>query len=254
MGQESRQNKALSTPLLLELFKHVEIKISKAESLAEHNRWSVFSCYAAVAYAISLRGNATFLLDIDGLNTHKTDNSLYYIVIALLGKIKGEANGKHRLNPCINVTSSGIDVRHILYLLLVQKRLLGYEDGPGITDLQGRVYSTRDIDDMLHEILEDIFQSAPNLFPTEIVNKMKCSDDPIDEIREYYSCFRTFRRSSDSRALNMKTKLKKDDVNIVNRRRGVETAKGNRPKRSMKQHYADVEVLLQPFLCYTKAM
>lgn len=52
----------------------------------------------------------------------------------------------------------------------------------------------------------------------------------------------------------MKTKLKKDDVYIVNLWRGVETAKGKRPKRLIKQHYADVEVLLQPFLRYTEAM
>ena len=52
----------------------------------------------------------------------------------------------------------------------------------------------------------------------------------------------------------MRHKLNKDDVDIVNRWKSVEAAKGKRPKLAMKQHYADVQVILKPFLSYTKAM
>ena len=53
------------------------------------------------------------------------------------------------------------------------KHIVYREDRPAITDLQEKVYSTCDIDDMLHEILEDIFQNTLNLFPIKIVNKIQ---------------------------------------------------------------------------------
>ena len=52
----------------------------------------------------------------------------------------------------------------------------------------------------------------------------------------------------------MNDTLKQDDIDIVNRWRSVEKAGGKRPGRQMKQHYAEVAVLLKPYLRYTKAM
>ena len=71
-------------------------------------------------------------------------------------------------------------------------------------------------------------------------------------IRERYQCFRSFRRASDTRALE--TKVDKDDVDIVNRWQTVEEAQGKRPSRPMRQHYAQFELLLGPFLRYTSMM
>ena len=63
--------------------------------------------------------------------------------------------------------------------------------------------------------------------------------------------FRSLRRSLDSHALNVK--VSPTDIDIVNRWEGVEAAKGQRPGRAMIYHYADVILLLKPFLRYTLA-
>jgi hypothetical protein len=70
-----------------------------------------------------------------------------------------------------------------------------------------------------------------------------------EEIEQNYHAFRSFRRSSDTRALNQG--VKRDDIDIVNRWHQVERAAGNRPSFDMRHHYAQYELLIQPFLRYT---
>ena len=51
-----------------------------------------------------------------------------------------------------------------------------------------------------------------------------------------------------------KNELQTEDIDIVNRWRSVEAAKGKGPNLPMKRHYDDIQILLEPFLRYTKAM
>ena len=93
---------------------------------------------------------------------------------------------------------------------------------------------------------EEIFLEHLELFPVDIRKKIKDNDNDVKlVIKSHYSCFKTFRRSSDTRALEVRTKLLKDDIDIVNHWRITENAKGKRASNSMLQHYAEVEVLLE---------
>eukprot|EP00978_Attheya_sp_CCMP212_P047631 scaffold422659_cov59-Attheya_sp.AAC.3 len=47
---------------------------------------------------------------------------------------------------------------------------------------------------------------------------------------------------------------KNDDMDVVNRWKGVERTKGARPSCPMRHHYAELSLLIQPFLRYTRAM
>lgn len=90
-------------------------------------------------------------------------------------------------------------------------------------------------------MLEEIHQEDPNAFPPDILCR--------EQLHERYQCFRTFRRTSDSHALNCK--IKKLDIQIVNRWAKVEKAGGRLPSMEMQHHYAEFGTLLQPFLRYT---
>ena len=68
------------------------------------------------------------------------------------------------------------------------------------------------------------------------------------DLRKSYQVFRTLRRMSDTRALEMK--VSKTDIDLVNRWALVEKASG----LEMRQYYADITLILEPFLRYTKAM
>jgi hypothetical protein len=79
-------------------------------------------------------------------------------------------------------------------------------------------YKTRDIDDCFQEVLEDLYSTQHELFPTHILT--------VQMIRERYQVFRTYRKSSDSRALAMG--VSPNDVDVVKRWQAVEAAKGTR--------------------------
>ena len=227
MGQLTKPNMALSTVLMTRVLEVVEEKILVAENDVEAHPWIVFLTYAAISYVISLRGPEGFLLDLKGLNQqwNKSDD---YVIIALLGRLKGERNDLAHYIPAANVTLSGINVKFILEKLILEKRKYGFVRGPAISDIEGKMYSAKDIDAMLHEVLGEIYESEPKLFPISITD--------VDSIPSSYQYFRTFRRSSNTRATEM----------------GV--AGGKKPNLPMNQHYAQLELLVRPFLRYTQKM
>ena len=70
-------------------------------------------------------------------------------------------------------------------------------------------------------------------------------------IIESYKCFRTFRRTSDTRALE--EKVDQTDIDIVNKWEHMGLMK-RKTAQPMRQHYAQFELLVKPFIRYTYAM
>ena len=244
MGVIWKPNLALSIPLLLAVLAEVEVRISDAVEDEDHNLWIVFSAYAVVSYVLSLRGNEGILLDLQGINEKWKSNDGTFILIALLGKMKGETLDRSHLIPCANVTSTGIKVKSIVRRLAKLKRSQNLVDGPAISDSSGNAISTLELDGLFVNILEHLYDSQPALFPANMEGK--------EHIRERYHCFRTWRKTSNTRALELG--LKPDDINIVNKWDQVGNKEGKRPTGSMRQYYVQLELLFAPFLRYTRSM
>jgi hypothetical protein len=248
MGQDWRPNQALSISLMLAV---LEMANSRAENAVYYSkdahRWVVFHSYATISYVISLRGTEGLLLDLETLHrfwgTGK-EKAKPYLVIPLKGKFKGESNHFCHLIPCALSTSSGIDVEGSLEHLRKKKQDLGFVNGPAISNLRGEVLTTWSLDDTFCEILEELFETARDMFLSHIKT--------LEDVRLKYQGFRSFRRTSDTRATEKK--VQQPDIDVVNRWKTVEKAKGKRPSRPMRQHYADFGLLLEPFLRYTGAM
>jgi hypothetical protein len=166
------------------------------------------------------------------------------VVVALQGQVKGETGDRDHLLLCVVKTLSGINVRASLNCLMLLKLAKGFVDGPAISDLNGKVFATRDMSDSLAEILDDLFESHRHLFPVNILSK--------EMMQERYQAFRTYRRSSDTRAAEMG--VSQADIDMVNRWESAERAKGKRQNMPMRMHYAQVELILKPFLRYTGRM
>jgi hypothetical protein len=244
MGQKWRPNKGMSVELLVLVLAEAENRIEGAASVREAHRWVVFHTYAVVYYVISLRGSEGLLLDLEGLHRHWSESEDRHVIIALQGQVKGETGDRDHLLPCVGKTASGIDVRKSLKRLMGLKSRMGFVDGPAISDSQGQAHSTRDMSDSLFEILDELYDSHRHLFPEDISTK--------DMLRERYQAFRTFRRTSDTRATEMG--VSKADIDMVNRWESAERAKGKRQNMPMRMHYTQVELILQPFLRYTGQM
>ena len=84
------------------------------------------------------------------------------------------------------------------------------------------MWTSRDVDDLLHETLLELFMHHPELFPPDI--------QVVDDVIRRYQSFRTFRRSSDTQALERK--VSSNDIDIVNKWRTIEETHGKRLGRS----------------------
>ena len=242
MGQVVKPNLALSIPLLLELVKRIKYRLLCSEYEDNKHIISSVLTYITTSYIISLRGPEGFLLDLRGLNENWNSNN-NYIIISLIGRLKGERHDLTHLVPVVKVTSSGINFYEILKDHLFIKAQSNFTSGPAISGIDGRVLSAKLVDDVLHEELTNIFHDNSRLFPPSI--------DAAEKIPFNYQCFRTFRRTSTTRATEMQ--VSETDVNIVNRW----TAKSDKTKKTksgMHEHYTELSLLVQPFLRYTKKM
>ena len=246
MGQLWKPNKAMSTHLILRVLLETEKRIDLASTVPEVDRWITFNAFAILAYVLSLRGNEVFFVDLKGLWKHwdKVEESSEALIISLRGKIKGEHQERNHLFPCVACTSSGIDVKLAVRRCMDSKRYLGFVDGPLMCHANGTCMTSRDIDGLFHEVLEDTYDSKPSLFPSDIDSK--------ETLRDRYHAFRSFRRSSDTRAIEKG--VSQLDIEVINRWKFVKKSKGKRPKMKMSMHYAQVDELWEPFIRYTNAM
>jgi hypothetical protein len=110
LGQDWRRNKAISIELLILVLEMVDLKTQEATLLPEKDHWIVFDSYVAVCYVLSLQGCEVLLMDLAGLHQKFATGGTCYIVVVLLGKIKGESGDKAHLISCVPVTSCGIKV------------------------------------------------------------------------------------------------------------------------------------------------
>ena len=90
------------------------------------------------------------------------------------------------------------------------------------------------------DILEEIQENEGELILESVV------------VRKDFGLARSFRRGSDSHAVNMK--VDKRDVDLNNRWRKFEAAQGRQPRLKMQQHYADVRLILTSLLRYSAVL
>jgi hypothetical protein len=253
MGQDWRPDRAISPQLIQHLLARVEARILELPgeaNKARRHRWIYAGTYFAISYVISLRGPEGLLLDLEGLrkhfNSHFGDDGSpeKHVVIALLGQVKGEHNERQHLIPSVNETNSGIQVRRWLRRTVAANYAEGRVTGPAFCDEKGVVLTTRNMNGMLHEMLEEIRVEHKTLFLGDILSRA--------DIEEKYNVYRSFRRGSDSRAIAMG--ISHLDIDVVNRWTKKEAAGTSRVSHKMRHHYADVVILLPAFERYTKVM
>jgi len=243
MGQDWRPNMAFNIELYLKLIEEIDIRIEVEDSSEEKHKWHVFLIYVLTTYVMSLRGREGLFLDLRGLNKYWNE-SPDLVKFVLLGKVKGELREREHHLPCVNVTSSGLNIRNRINCFLEEKRRLGFTSGPAISDHSGNLFPLRSLNEMLWEALMKIYQDDKSSFPRKIRDE--------NDIRNYYQCFRTFRRTSDTRALERG--VAKADIDIVNKWKSDENSKSNKPSLPMHLLYAQFNIFIGPFLRYTKEM
>ena len=246
MGQDWRPDQAVTPDLMLALLQLLETQISNCYRSEETYFQVMVGAYFAVCYVLSLRGPEGLLLDLEGILKH--GDSLSHkdcVVIVLWGQVKGEYAERAHLLPCINITSSGIPVRRWIRRATVLARDNNKLSGPLMLHKNGDNITTKQIDDLLHQLLQTLFTSSPHLFPQSAIKNE-------EDIVLKYASFRSFRRGSNTRAKEKGVSIQ--DTDTVNRWRGREKAGTRKQGGTIDQLYSDLTLLTGPFLRYTQSM
>ena len=133
-----------------------------------------------------------------------------------MGKIQGESVERKHLIPCINVTSSGIKVKSVVNRLRKLKLLADFTNDLNVSDAGGNMCASTEIGGLLVNVLEELFEDQSKFFPPEVKNLL--------DIRDRYHSFRNWRRTSDTRSVEINVPDK--DIYMVNRQNTVKQSKG----------------------------
>ena len=132
----------------------------------------------------------------------------------------------------------------IVWELVRFKQGKGFTEGPLISDLNGYLLPTREMDDCLQEVLEELYHEKRVLFPPTLESDA--------DIRVKYQVYRSLRKTSDTQAINRN--VDRVDIDVVNKWQRVGDPTGKKPAGPMRDYYASYELLEGPFERYTWAM
>lgn len=169
-----------------------------------------------------------------------TDSKRPHVVIALLGRFKNEVGEKYHLIPLAAETRSGLKVRLWVGRLLEEYSLRGITRGPMYRTTDGSPIKARAYKEAFLLRLERTQAERPDLTPRSTV------------VSEEYGIYRSFRRGATSEATNRG--VKPDVIEANNRWRKVENAEGCKAGLEMREHYADVRLILDQLLRFSKAL
>ena len=241
MGEIVKQNKALSREILHALLEVARERIAVERGDQQALTISV-ATYLVVCFCASLRGNEGFMMDLRGLIYHldegKTDDDDAHVVVPLLGRFKNEAGERYHLLAIPAETESGFQPRWWVELLAIVRTKQGRTWGPAFCDSDGKVASTRVYEEMFYDLLEAVQERSPELFSKDI------------DIREDYGLSRSMRRGSTTLATLLQ--VGETIIDAINRWRAVENARGCRPGLPMRQHYAEIAMLVPLLVKFAK--
>ena len=106
-------------------------------------------------------------------------------------------------------------------------------------DKNGKQSKIGDYDDMFHERLYRVKLAYPHLF------------QPGIDIRQVYSLRRSLRRGSNTEALN--AGVPQPIIELNNRWRKYDKAKGMKPGMSMFAHYTDIKLAMPTLWRYSRS-
>ena len=244
MGQEVRQDMAISILVMHALLDQFDKEWNDTQD--PHARFwiSSLAAYSVICFCGSFRGPEGFLVDLFGLRkyleTPRHSSELPYVIIPLLGKVKNEIGERYHLTPLCSTASSGLQVESWVRRLVQCHAQFHRFQGPAFRARSGAPARPPDFELDILDRLHNIQQARPDLISPDV------------QVYEAYGLSRSFRRGSTSEARSRK--VSEGDINLTNRWRTFEHAKGRHPRLAMQDHYSDIRLLIPALLRYSSAL
>jgi hypothetical protein len=241
MGQDVRQDWAITLAAMGSLMRSFDSDWESAVTWDQKNEIVTCATYAVIAFCGSFRGNEVFLVDLAGLRRYVRDLAGQdHVIIPLLGRYKGEQHSRYHLAPLTARTNSGLEVRTWVERLVALQEEKGVVQGPAFQDARGALASARWVEGRIMDQLQRIKDTEASVIHAEV------------DCYEHFGISRSFHRGATSAARVRGV----DDkcVQLINRWRKFEGAKGRQPSLPMHEHYSDIQVLIPElvnprFLC-----
>jgi hypothetical protein len=163
-----------------------------------------------------------------------------HTLVALLGRFKTESGEKYHMMPLAKETHSGLRPGDWVDRMLVWYSLQGVASGPVFRNKWGDRAKAVDFQSAIFSKLLEIQLDRPDLI------------SPTIDVMAEYGMARSFRRGSDTQALNRKVAQIYIEMNC--RWRLVEQAKGKTPRLRMIHHYAEVKQAVESLVRYSLAL
>jgi hypothetical protein len=250
MGDLHFPDLAVSIEVMLELMKRFEQKWSDLQHVRganERKEGILFpALFTILAYMGGLRGKEVMLCDLGGMRKHHQAGVTHRIAekrhttIALLGRFKTEVGEKYHLMPIALRSASGLEPRAWVERMLEWYHVRGIRNGPVFRTIAGSRAHLGIYQGAVMEVLSEIQNDHPEWIPASV------------DVYEEYGMGRSWRRGSNTQAINQKVDAR--DIDLNNRWRLFENAGGRTPRLQMQQHYAEVLQLLPSLLRYSKAL
>jgi len=241
MGEIVKPDRALSATILLAILNILDDEWEN--DLNSHFTLAIEGAFYVIAFCCALRGEEMPLVDLFGIAKHwerAITSDPPHIVVALLGRFKGEIGENYHLLTIVTRTSSGIDNEKWIGRLLRVYKNMNITSGPLFRDLSGQRIKAFDLEPTFFDRLEQVQAAKPNLIPT------------YEVVSEDYGIYRSFRRGSTSEATN--NGVPSEVIDLNNRWRKFHRAGGSRPTLTMREHYSDVRLTLNQSLRYSASL
>jgi len=244
MGQEIRQDRAISLNVMHALLHHLEGEWASTTDPGTQLYISSLGAYSVIAFCGSFRGPEVFLTDLFGLrkylDTPQSVQEIPHVIIPLLGRLKNENGEKYHLTPLCSTTSSGLPVETWVRRLVKCQAHFGRYQGPAFTTLLGTPAYTQTFEMGILDRLQAVQARHPDLIAPDVL------------VHEEYGLSRSFRRGSTSEA--RARRVDDRDVRLINRWRSFDEGRGRRPRLNMQDHYSDIRLLIPALLRYSQAL
>jgi hypothetical protein len=154
-----------------------------------------------------LLGPEGLLVDLAVLPENIDQENRNKITVPLLGKVKGETDARQHLLHSVTVTSSNILIKLWYQRMLRVHQGYGRVQGPAICCRKGFQLTSRVLNFKLWEALTKAWEEIPSLFLSNVKG--------VDDIEVHFNVYCSFRRGSNSRAIEQG--LDKSVTDTVNR-------------------------------------
>ncbi|KAL7534137.1 hypothetical protein ACHAWF_004730, partial [Thalassiosira exigua] len=251
MGSQSRPNRGTTMAVILRVLELItEDAESEEDAEIARELWKV-GAFICLSTAASLRENEGYMVDLaalrgnvdkgrvgsvprevtkDTIFTEEECLALPHVAICLLGKVKGETRVDQHVLNVANHTRSGLKPRFWVEKLIQVAAEEGRASGPAFASAGGELADSRSYDERFLLYMERVQAEDKGLI------------DKDEKLREWYSLFRTPRKTAQTRIV--RAGFGDSFQKAFSRWAQVEKAGTRRVKRGMPEHYAEATLLM----------